>query len=106
MWLCAGAISAARLAAAVLEDGHWCTAALSTLDRLCGELTAAVRAPGSWVINASNASDRAAASLVAALQDSIETARDWSDDHAPPRSAAMTPEVSSDLQMRYCLQAA
>ena len=36
---------------------------------------------------------RAAGALAAALQDSVETAQEWCDDHAPPRPAAMTPEV-------------
>ena len=40
---------------------------------------------------------RAAAALVAALQDSAATAREWCDDHAPPRPAAMTPEACSHV---------
>ena len=36
---------------------------------------------------------RAAGALAAALQDSVETAQEWCDDHAPPRLAAMTPGV-------------
>lgn len=164
-WRCSGAISAARLSAAVLEDGHICAAALAALKRLCAELATEVRAPESWVRRASRASDRcvsyqqrepplvcvsvrrpcrckrlcsqdghahrgphrtvdccyqrkrcdsggrqldgsvvalrcprrdrAAGALAAALQDSVVTAQEWSDDHAPPRPAAMTPEVRS-----------
>ena len=55
---CAGAISAARLAATVLEDGHVCAAALAAVKRLSAELAAAIRAPESWVRRGSKASDR------------------------------------------------
>jgi len=57
-WRRAGVISAARLAAAVLDDGHMCAAALAALKRLCTEFAAAVRAPESWVRRASKTSDR------------------------------------------------